>query len=94
MGTLNLLDKNNPTNCQQFIEIYKNLEAQGALSTDAIFETALDMFKTQLEANRAKVAATAAENQENISLVADFKEASATERKQGGSVDLSDIFKA
>lgn len=52
------------------------------------------MFKTQLEANRAKVANTAVENQENISLVADFKEASATERKQGGSVDLSDIFKA
>lgn len=93
MGSVNLLDTHNKSHCQQFIDIYQHLQAQGALSERAIFETAQDMFKTKLEENKAARSA-AAEQQENISLLSDFKEASATVGKPSGSVNLSDIFKA
>lgn len=91
VGSVNLSDSNYKSNCQQFIEIYQKLEAQGALSEDAISETAQDMLKSQLEENRSKMAT---ENQENINLVADFKEASSGEVKTGPGVNLSDIFKS
>lgn len=94
IGSVNLLDTKNQSQCQQFIEIYQHLQAQGALSEDAIFETAQDMLKTRLEENRSKATAAAAENQENINLVSDFQAASSSEGKSGPSVNLSDIFKA
>lgn len=91
---MNLQDTNNKSQCQQFIDIYQHLESQGALSEEAIFETAQDMLKTKLEENRAKNAAASDQQQDNINLLADFKEASSTESKSGPSVDLSDIFKS
>lgn len=95
MGSVNLSDTHNKSHCQQFIEIYQHLQAQGALSEDAIFETAQDMLKTKLEESRAARSAAAAEQSEDINLLSDFKEASAMEGKStGGSVNLSDIFKA
>lgn len=91
LGLVNLADTYNKSQCQQFIEIYQHLEKQGALSEEAIFETALDMFKTKLEENKAKFAEQQQQDASNISLVADFKEA---EGKPTPSVNLSDIFKA
>lgn len=98
IGSQTLSDTHNKSNCQQFIEIYQSLQSQGALSDEAIFETALDMLKTKLAERRANASGSAdVEPQDKFNLLDDFKEAQAadeTKGKPGPPLDLSDIFKS
>lgn len=81
-GAVNLLDNVNQTNCQIFIEIYKKIAAQGALSEEKIFETSCEMFQEQRD--------TKQNNDESNppsapGLVSNFSEAQ--------KVKVSDLFK-
>ncbi|KFB36983.1 AGAP002893-PA-like protein [Anopheles sinensis] len=51
---VNLLDNNNRSATQQFIEIYQGLASQGALDEQKVFDTALDLLEDKMRQQREK----------------------------------------
>jgi len=86
---IDLLNQTKPTECQMFIEIYNKLAAQGALSEEKIFDTALELLEDKLQSEKDEQTAVEKEEQNVPSLTQQFS--TATETKQ--TVDIKDIFK-
>lgn len=88
IGTVNLGDSHNKSQTQQFIDIYNNLKAQGALSEESILDTAQDLLKERLGQDRINRQAA---NSVDSTLVADFKEAS---KEKKPTLDIAELLKA
>uniref|UniRef100_A0A182N705 Small ribosomal subunit protein mS23 n=1 Tax=Anopheles dirus TaxID=7168 RepID=A0A182N705_9DIPT len=84
---VNLLDNNNRTPAQHFIEIYQNLSTQGALDEEKVFETAMDLLDDKMRQQRADKKAPESGVLEQQPKVANAPEDS------GKTVKLQDIFK-
>ncbi|XP_058813563.1 small ribosomal subunit protein mS23 [Topomyia yanbarensis] len=82
---VNLADVRNKTPTQHFIEIYRNLETQGALDEERVFETVQEMLEEKLKELRLERGSSAAP-------VAVPMQATEPEPK-GKTVQLQDIFK-
>lgn len=73
-----------------FIEIYNKLAAQGPLSEEKIFDTAMELLQEKIEAQRDERLAIT-ENQEPVPSLTDRFASAAETAKQ--TVDIKDIFK-
>ncbi|XP_058462615.1 small ribosomal subunit protein mS23 [Malaya genurostris] len=82
--TVNLADTQNKTPTQRFIEIYCNLETQGALDDERVFEAAQEMLQEQLKEVKRDRGPPSVPNDE----VQD-----STLVPKGKTVKLQDIFK-
>ena len=82
---INLSDNVNKTPSQMFIDIYKNLKQQGALSDEKIFEVAEEMLQDKL--GEMKVLREI-EKTKPPSLSASFAEA-----KNAKPINIKDIFR-
>lgn len=71
-----------------FIEIYQKLAAQGPLSDDKIFDTALELLQEKLQKEKDERVTV----REEVKLVDNWKASKITPEK-GENVDLKDIFK-
>uniref|UniRef100_U5EFL6 Small ribosomal subunit protein mS23 n=1 Tax=Corethrella appendiculata TaxID=1370023 RepID=U5EFL6_9DIPT len=90
----NLNDHKLQTQTQLFIDIYKNLKSQGALSEEKIFETAQELFEEKWKENRPQQQRDSfiSDNQQyaKSNLVSEFTQAKSSVTSQ---VNIKDIFK-
>ncbi|KAH8410203.1 hypothetical protein KR009_008120 [Drosophila setifemur] len=77
--TISLYDNKRSTQSQQFVQIYQNLQNQGALDDQKIYETALDMLAEQRQQSRLEASpeetTSELDAETKITLLSDFKEA-------------------
>ncbi|XP_017068161.2 probable 28S ribosomal protein S23, mitochondrial [Drosophila eugracilis] len=85
--TISLFDHKRSTQSQQFVQIYQDLKAQGALDEQKIYETALDLLAEQRQQSRLEATTEEVmpelETETKSQLLSDFKEA--VESKQSKS---------
>ncbi|XP_068150867.1 small ribosomal subunit protein mS23 [Drosophila tropicalis] len=79
--TISLFDHKRQTQSQQFLQIYAELESQGALDDQRIYETALDLLAEQRQQNNSSQAQNFEESyteplvENKRQLLSDFQEA-------------------
>uniref|UniRef100_A0A182JNQ8 Small ribosomal subunit protein mS23 n=1 Tax=Anopheles christyi TaxID=43041 RepID=A0A182JNQ8_9DIPT len=83
---VNLLDNNNRTPTQQFIEMYQNLSTQGALDDEQVFTTAMDLLEDKMRQQRLDRRPSEGVSQEQAKLPS-------VPEDSGKTVKLQDIFK-
>ncbi|EAA08013.5 probable 28S ribosomal protein S23, mitochondrial [Anopheles arabiensis] len=83
---VNLLDHNNRTPTQQFIELYQSLSTQGALDEEQVFATAIDLHEDKMRQQRLDRRPADGAPQEQT------KQTPVPE-ESGKTVKLQDIFK-
>uniref|UniRef100_A0A1L8E095 Small ribosomal subunit protein mS23 n=1 Tax=Nyssomyia neivai TaxID=330878 RepID=A0A1L8E095_9DIPT len=82
-GAFNLLDTRNKTHCQLFIGIYNELQKDGGLSEEKIFETAQIKLEEQIAQEKLT---------KGSGLLSSFTEVK--DKQKVESVNIADIFKA
>lgn len=93
IGNYNLTDTSRKTQTQEFIEMYTNLKAEGALDDERIFEVALEQFEQKKQSPH--------DREESVSLVDDFKRAAqsppsplpTTTKAPGPNISVTDFYK-
>ncbi|XP_017132680.1 probable 28S ribosomal protein S23, mitochondrial [Drosophila elegans] len=77
--TISLFDHRRSTQSQQFVQIYQDLKAQGALDEQKIYETALDLLAEQRQQSRLEATPEQSlpelDAESKSQLLSDFKEA-------------------
>jgi len=77
--TISLFDHRRSTQSQQFVQIYQDLKAQGALDEQRIYETALDLLAEQRQQSRLEASTEDSlpeqDAESKTQLLSDFKEA-------------------
>lgn len=90
IGNYNIVDTSRKTQTQEFIEMYNNLRAQGALDDEKIFEIALEQLADKRQPQEHR--------EEPIRLVDDFQQAvqqqpAAPAKPTAPSVSVTDFYK-
>ncbi|XP_017056735.1 probable 28S ribosomal protein S23, mitochondrial [Drosophila ficusphila] len=88
--TISLFDHKRSTQSQQFVQIYQDLKAQGALDEQRIYETALDLLAEQrqqsrLESTTSEESLPDLDPESKSQLLSDFKEAVGTQQTKSAT---------
>ncbi|XP_016989679.1 probable 28S ribosomal protein S23, mitochondrial [Drosophila rhopaloa] len=87
--TISLFDNRRSTQSQQFVQIYQDLKAQGALDEQRIYETALDLLAEQRQQSRLQASPEESlpelDTESKIQLLSDFKEAVGSQQTNSSS---------
>ncbi|XP_017855258.2 probable 28S ribosomal protein S23, mitochondrial [Drosophila busckii] len=106
--TISLFDHKRSTQSQQFVQIYENLRAQGALDEQRIYETALDLLAEQRQQAKGTEAVEESleETEAKSTLLSDFQDAgeqqqitttstpaSKKTKKDNAGINIDSLFK-
>ncbi|XP_017014743.2 small ribosomal subunit protein mS23 [Drosophila takahashii] len=87
--TISLFDNRRTTQSQQFVQIYQDLKAQGALDEQKIYETALDLLAEQRQKSRLEASTEESlpelDTESKSQLLSDFKEAVGSQQAKSSS---------
>lgn len=86
VGSVDLSDRKQPTQTQQFIESFNRIKAQGALDDNHIYEAAAEVVKDKLSKDYDN------QPKESVGLLSSYSEAKST-AEGNRNIDIKNIFK-